>query len=279
MSVATDYADFQTPGANAQAISVTGVPLLTLAGILLASQTFTIPGGGNQNTASLPITQLGYEIQLKLSIPAAATVPFVDATLMWTDNSGGNTVAQERWMLPCGSNANYIITGTGPTKGSQLVLKLSNEDPTQTATVGVIILTNSRIYRRDRWIVNTPQPVPGFTIPGGDPLREILAVIDGVNVNAGVTLTRLLPLYHGDVHVYVEEAGVAPANGSVKLQVAPTSVLGTGDMWSGQVGGGVGAGVLTFQRFPRAPTLLSYTNNGSVAATFTAKVIMLDDKQ
>lgn len=274
-----DYPDFQTPQAHATAISVTGVPLLTLAGTLLTAQNFMIAGGGNVSTAALPITQLGYEIQLKLQVPAAATVPFVDCVMTWTDNTGNNTVAVERWMLPCGSAANYIFTGTGPTKGSQLTLKLINEDPAQTATVNVVILTNSRIYRRDRWIPNLTQNVPGFTIAQGDATRALLANGSGINVNAGATLTRLFPTYHGDVMFYVEQVGVSGANSQAKLQTEPFAALSNADIYSSAPSGGVGSGITTLTRFPRAPLLFSFVNGGTVAASVTFQAVMLDDKQ
>lgn len=277
MTVA-DYPDFATPQAHASAIAITGAPLLTLSGTLLTAQTFTLTGGQQQSTSALPIMQLGYEIQLKCSIGSTATVPFVDILFIWTDSVTGNIMAQENWMLPCGSGANYILNGTGPTKGSNLTVKLTNQDPAITATIGVLILTNSRVYARDRWIANTIVAVPTFTNPGGSPLREILAVMDGVNCNAGASISRLFPPYHGDVMVYVEQSGVSAANSQAKLQVAPTSVLGTGDLYSSAPTGGVGTGITTVTRLPRCCTLFTFTNSGTVAASVTVKIIMLDDK-
>ena len=273
-----DYPDFQTPQAHATAISTTGAPLLTLAGTLLTSTVFTLTGGQSQSTSALTVTQLGYEVRFKLSIGSTATIPFVDVTLIWTDAAGANIVAQETWMLPCGSGANYIVTGTGPTKGSMLTVTVSNQDPAITATVTVIVLTNSRIYRRDRWIAGTTVAVPTFIIPGGDPRRSILCVIDGVSVGVGVTISRLLPPYHGDVLIYCEQSGVGAANSTAKFQVAPTGVLGTGDLWSGSPTGGAGTGLSVVHRFPRCCTLFSFTNSGTVSASITLKVIMLDDK-
>jgi hypothetical protein len=273
-----DYPDFATPQAHASAIAITGAPLLTLAGILQASNTFTIAGGATQTIGPLTIMQLGYEIQLKLSIPAGATVPFVDVVMQWTDATGGSVMALERWMLPCGSAANYVITGTGPTKGSSLTVKLVNQDPAQTATVTVIILTNSRVYTRDRWITNTVVNVPTFTNPGGDPTREVLATMDAANCNAGATITRLIPPYAGDVWFYVEQSGVSAANSVAKLQAVPTAALGTADFYSSTPTGGAGTGNGVVLRFPRSCALFSFTNSGSVAATVSLKAIMLDDR-
>lgn len=273
-----DYPDYATPQAHASAIAVTGAPLLTLGGTLLTSTTFTLAGGQAQATAALPITQLGYEVQVKLSTGSTATVPFVDVTMQWSDGAGNNVVAQEKWMLPCGSAANYVMTGSGPTKGGSLVVKLANQDPAVTATVTVVVLVNSRVYTRDRWVANAIVTVPGFTLPGGDPLRDILATIDGVVVTPGTSISRLFPPYAGDVMVYAEQVGVGAANSAAKLQVAPTSVFSTGDLYSSAPTGGVGTGVSTIVRLPRACTLFNFNNSGTVNATVTAKAVMLDDR-
>lgn len=277
MTVA-DYPDFATPQAHATAIAATGVPLLSLPGTMLASTAINIAGGGTQTIANLPITQLGYEIELLLQIPNTATIPFLDVVLKWTDATGNNTVARERWMLSCGSAVNYDYIGTGPTKGSILKITLNNQDPAQTITGSLIVLSNSRIYQRDRWIANQTQSVPTFTATTGDPLREILGQIEGISVAAGTTATRLFPCYHGDVWFYVEQTGIAANVSACKLQTAPTSVLGTTDFYSSAPAGGIGAGIGQLVRFPRAPVLFSYINSGAVAAVVSVKAIMLDDK-
>lgn len=277
MTVA-DYPDFATPQAHATAVSITGVPLLTLPTELLAAQIFSIAGGGTSIPTILTFNQLGYEILIVLSVPAGATVPFADIDLVWTDTGGSNTVAEEKWVLAAGSAANYIYTGTGPTKGNKLSFKITNLDPAQTLTATVTFLVNSRIYRRDRWVANTIVAVPTFTNGGGDPRREILFDLDAVNVNAGITITRLLPVFHGDVLFYWDSLGVALANSNASLAPVPTGTVGTAALWSGETANGVGQGQAVVLRLPRAPALFKYTNSGTVAVTLNARAIMLDDK-
>lgn len=273
-----DYPDFATPQANATAISTTGVPLLALAGTLLTSQVFTLTGGQTQNSAVIPITQLGYEISLSCQIGNAATVPFVDAILLWMDPTGNVTIAQEKWILPCQSTGSFTITGTGPTKGAQLKLRLVNEDPAVTATVTAVILTNSRVYTRDRWIPSGLSAVPTFTTAGGDPRTEALALIDGLSVPNGTTATRIFPTYHGDVLLYVDQAGVSAANSTASLSLVPSGSLGAAALWSGQPTGGIGLGTDTLLRLPRAPTLFKFVNAGTGAGVLNVRLIMLDDR-
>jgi hypothetical protein len=278
MSTPADYPDFATPQAHATAISITGVPLLTLAGTLLTSQVFNIPAGGNLNSAVLPITQLGYEISLACSIPVAATIPFIDVDMVWTDPTGMITVAQEKWSLPCASTGTQTQIGSGPTKGAQLQLKFTNQDPAQIATVTAVVLSNSRVYSRDRWIPNGLANIPTFIGPAGDPRRETLALVDALSVGAGLTATRLLPPYHGDVMLYIDQFGNNAANSTASLSLAPSGALGSAALWSGQPNGGVGLGITTILRLPRACTLFKYVNSGGVAAIVNLRVVMLDNR-
>lgn len=277
MTVA-DYPDFQTPQANATAISTTGAPLLTLSTVLVNANQYVIAGGGTSIPTILTFGQPGYEIFIQLSIPAGATIPFADVDLTWSDAGGANTVGEEKWILAAGSAASYTYTGTGPTKGSRLSFKITNLDPAQTLTATVSFLVNSRIYRRDRWIPNTIQVVPTFTNAGGDPRREVLALIDALSVGNGVTITRLLPAYHGDVLLYWDSLGVALANSNASLTPVPSGVFGAAALWSGETANGVGQGQAVLLRLPRSPTVFKYTNSGTVSVTLNMRMILLDDK-
>jgi hypothetical protein len=277
MTVA-DYPDFTTPQAHATAISITGVPLLALAGTLLTSQVFNVPASSSLSSSVLPITQLGYEISLACSIPNTATVPFVDVDLLWTDPTGMITVAQEKWSLPCASTGTFTQVGTGPTKGAQLQLKLTNQDPAQIATVTAVILSNSRVYNRDRWMPVTLANIPTFTGLAGDPRREVLGLVDALSVGAGLTATRLVPPYHGDVLLYCDQLGNAAANSTASLSLAPSSALGSAALWSGSPTAGVGAGLSQLLRLPRCCTVFKYVNSGAGAAVVNLRLIMLDDK-
>lgn len=277
MTVQTDYADFQTPGANAQAISVTGVPLLSLFGTVLTSVSYFLNGGANRTFGPFTVNQIGYEIFISAKIAAAATVPFLTATLTWFDGAGSFVVGQEEWIIPCGNTTASIITGSGPTKGAIGQLFITNLDPSAQATITNVMFQNSRVYIRDRWIENTVGDVPGFTSSGGNALAGILASLNAVTVGIGATVTRLFPLYAGDVWFYLDQGGAGAANFSFNLRPAPISFLGSGVMHSGNPSGGVGTGQGVVLRFPRAPIELQMTNSGTVASTVNCKVVQLDE--
>jgi hypothetical protein len=278
VSATADYPDFQTPQANADAISLTGVPLLALSGALLESTSFPVPGGAGVTFPTLAVTQLGYEIQVSCSVGSAATNPYVSADMSWIDSASGLVVAEETWVLAAasGNNVNTFI-GTGPTKGDTLTVTITNVDPAVTATVSLVLLTNSRIHSRDRWIQSVTNNPPGITLTGGHPLSGVIASYSAQVIDSGNTRSFLLPLYAGDVLFYMDQQGNSAADSTFYLQPAPTSKFGTASMWSASPAGGVGSGVTQVLRFPRAHVLATYVNSGADNATINFKAIALDE--
>lgn len=273
-----DFIDFQDVQGAANAIAATGVPLLSNSTVQIAQATFLVPAGALVQLPILPVTQLGYELQISASIGGAATVPFVQLEMQWTDQLSNLIVADEKWGIACGSGAavNTIVL-TGPTKGSQLGVQLKNQDPAVAATVQLVMLYNSRVYARDRAIQTVTNNPPGYTYFGDKSSYGIIGTLSAITVNPGGQQVRLFPLYAGDVLFYADQAGNAAANSQLQLQVAPVSVFGTAAFWSSSPSGGVGSGTTQILRFPRAPVIMTYNNTGASTATINAKVIALDE--
>ena len=278
--VAPDYPDYFANQNSADDIAQTGAPLLVVPATPIEQVTITVAHNQKILFPNIPINQLGYEIHLETSIPGAATNPFLDIDMQWQDANSGLIVAEEKWILPAATGpASNVFVGMGPTKGSQLVMSVKNLDGAQTATVLVVFMLNSRIYSRDRWqqvVTNNP---PGYTYLGDDSLYDVIGSLSALNINAGNSQARLCPLYHGDVSFYMDQLGNAAAVSLLELQAAPTSTFGTSAFWSASPAGGVGQGVTQILRFPRAPVLLTYTNNGTAVATVNAKIIALDERR
>lgn len=273
-----DYPDFLTPQANATAISTTGAPLLALSGSLATDLTITLKGGQSVSVPNLLISQLGYEIQISSTVGNGDTNPFVIADMQWSDPASGLIVAEEQWCLPCAdAGAINTFNGTGPTKAAQLSINFTNLEATEDATVTVVMLTNSRVYLKDRWLQTVSAPSTNYAVSGGRMLSGVVASWSNQQINAGATVQVLLPLYAGDVYIYMDQNGVSATNFVAKLQVAPTSRFGTASMWSGSPTGGVGTGISAVTRWPRAPLLLTVVNSGAVNAFVNLKAIALDE--
>lgn len=200
----TDYPDWQTPQANADKIASTGVPLLTKATSTVTANNTNVPFGGTVQVANkVSITQPGYEISVTAKISASApTLPILTVELIWHDSVSGTTVGHEKWNVPMGSTFNGSVhTGTGPTKGDQLTVNLTNNDSAQAATVTTIINQNSRVYLRDDWRTEAFNSPPNGVPPLHDQYGNQLGSLVTGSLSGGGSVTRLLALYAGRVTV------------------------------------------------------------------------------
>lgn len=273
-----DFPDFTEVQAGANAISVTGVPLLVSSTVQIPQSTIVVPAGQLFQMPVLPVYQPGYELQISASIGGAATVPFCQLEMQWTDPIFNLLVADEKWAIPCGNSpaVNTVIL-TGPTKGSLLGVQFKNLDPAVVITLTVVMLFNARLYTKDRAMQVVTNNPPNYTYAGDHSAYGVIGTLSAINVNPGGTQTRLFPLYAGDVEFYMDQAGNAAANSQLQLQVAPTSIFGTAAFFSASPTGGVGNGTSEIMRFPRAPVQLAYVNSGANVAVINAKVITLDE--
>lgn len=200
----TDYPDWQTHQANANAIAATGVPLLTKSTNLLNDVAHSIPFGGAPVTIAnnLVVTQIGYEINVTAKISnAAPTLPILTVDMVWTDTTGSETVSHEQWNIAIGSSGvGSIHIGTGPSKGNRLTVELSNNDSAQNATVTTVINQNSRVYTRDDWRTESFNTIPNAITPlheqQGNTLANFLTSVGALGSN-----TRILALYAGRVTI------------------------------------------------------------------------------
>ena len=273
-----DYVDFGEVQGAANAIAVTGVPLLSNSTVQIGQQTLVIPANSLFQLPILPVTQPGYELQVSVSVGGAATIPFLQMELQWTDPIFNLLVADEKWALACGNSpAVNTFVLTGPTKGNQLGIQFKNLDPAVPITMTIVALYNSRICSKDRVIQVVTNNPPGFTYAGDHSSYGVIATLSAIPVNAGGIQTRLFPLYSGDVLFYMDQQGNGAANSQLQLQVAPTSLFGTAALWSAEPTGGVGQGSSQILRFPRAPIQMVYNNSGASTATINVKVISLDE--
>lgn len=273
-----DYSDFNGPQGNANAIAGTGVPLLALAGTLVDESSFSIPGGQSVELAAVNITQLSYEVFISGEIGNTATTPAVVVDMSWYDATSGLIVSAEEWCIPCATSPNtYQVAGTGPTKGSQLIVTITNLDPAVAANVSFVVLTGSRVLTKDRWLATQVKNPPGLSASGTHLSSAIVGTVGNTTVVPGTPFVLLLGLYAGDVQFYMDQQGNSSANSVAQLQPWPTSRYGTASIWSGNMSGGVGFGVTALLRFPRCPTLLTYTNSGSVNATINLRAVALDE--
>lgn len=243
-----------------------GVPLLTGSNNLSQSGTVNILANSTYQTGLINLSQIGYELFVSALVDAAATQPGLQVELDWFDTVSGLQVAQDGWSL-LGSNSagGQQYMGTGPTKGNQVNIKVTNLDPAKQATVQLTLVQNSRVYVRDDWRQLTKALVPGFNLPNVDQAVGILCQASP-NVGSGVTGQRVIMLYAGQCKLYV--------SGTLAFDVKITAfdpAIGlspnTFTIFEDKVTGATGGFISDTIALPRASCLVFFTNNGGSSQT------------
>lgn len=268
-----DYPDFQTPQQHANTIAATGVPLLTLASSLL-QQTFNPPALAKRSSASLSITQIGYEIVVGASFGVVPTNPFIRVTLTWSQTGFTGYTDTETFIVPaCNTPGAFTVIGQGPTRGDSLVVSVTNLDPLQTATVSVGVAENSRIYDRSKWrwdnATDAGLTVAGFTLPSLPADESVLGLVDAVAIPASTAVSYLCGMRNGTIQFGYEMNGGVAASLTLRLQPAPTTEYSTHFPL-----GAVAAPSFSFQfAGPRAPVIVRLVNTSAGPITVTFGVV------
>lgn len=268
MSTPADFPDWQAPQAHATAISTTGVPLLTKS-VLLLNALPAILGGLSYSSATLSVSQTGYEIRVSGTIPSAATIPFFEVFLLWEDSTSGLTVATDSFIIPAVSaGAGLLVRGTGPTKGDRVVVEVNNLDPAQTLTAAVTVLLNSRTYAGDDWCwmnpFNSGVVVPGIPLAAQPPDETVLGIGTSLVLPASGSVSRLCGMgARGWVNLAGNTATTPFASIIATVFPQPASVYGGGGIaFRQQLSQSQFA--FTF-RGVRAPLLVQFNNTSATA--------------
>jgi hypothetical protein len=261
----SDYPDWGTSQANADAISTTGVGLLKMTNDLEAINTGTIPGGTLETLATdIPVTQTAWEFGGIFYLPSGAgTVPFARFTLNWYESTGTILVAQDTLTVVSGNGSGNAIAfcGRGPTKGEILDITMRNLDPAQTLTYEYSVSQVSHTYDKPQWQqTSLPTTAPiGYTTAGGD-LASSVNAYHKATIVPGTPNQSLLPVYFGKWRCFLDNS--AGANGcTVQIQTLEGFGVPSGqNLYYGTVAAGA---VLPFEfSSPSEPLLLVLTNNG-----------------
>lgn len=270
----TDYPDYGTPQAHANAIAATGAPLLALAtsifkmanpATVAVNTTFTVPGG------PFAISQIGYEMFVQIEANPASIAPFGDLTLTWSDSISGNVVAVETYALAAASDAFQQFSGTGPSKGDTLAVTFHNYDLTQTMQFQMSMVQNSRVYVRDdlRQITNHTVPIVASGVY--DQAAGILLAMDPT-INAGASQSRLIAFYSGQVGLFL--FGPLAFTASIAMEDGALGGLAGNNLWQGSIAA-AGGGVIYQQiTLPRLQCILTITNNGASNLAFQGVIAL-----
>jgi autotransporter translocation and assembly factor TamB len=206
--VTVDYADYQTPQAHANAISVTGAPLLNLKNQASAIVANLNNPGGSTPRGPFTFSQISYEIcgSVQTNVaPVGATV--VTITMKWSDSTTGLEVKRKAFQVVAGPNGTpHTFEVNGPARADTLNVTIANNASSGVqSNTSLTILQSSRDYAQDSFrSVDFQQS--GFTT--GTPKLEYNVLGQfGASVAAGGSATQLMAAYSGLAHLTANTAG------------------------------------------------------------------------
>ena len=268
-----DWPDYNDSQHKADAISVTGVPLLSGAQNLLNAGNTVLLAGTSGSQGPFGITKIGYEIFFSVNCNNVSNSPFFTVTMTWSDTASNRVVSVEQWDVCASAGGTFQqYCGTGPTKGDTLSITVTNTDTVNSMTYVMAFTQNSRVYTRDDWRQLSTHTPPGFTNAAMSPGALMLAST-GASIAAGGTNIRLISLYAG-------EASLSISNGAQGLTFTITEIadptIGLGSQGGLVYTNTVAAnGNLNSQiQLPRSVCAMALTNQSATVAMSPIASIM-----
>lgn len=177
--------------------------------IQVASGTATgIAAGASSSFGPFPVSGTGWELRaLVQDQVSAVAVSDAEIRLQWSDSASGVTLFEEAWDVAAGpAGSGHDISGHGPTTGNQVTLKLTNQAASADAvTIIYRLWQTSRLYTNSDLRTRTPNGA-GWTLSSASMPEGILGNTNAAAVATGASVTRLLPLYQGQVDIAAHTA-------------------------------------------------------------------------
>lgn len=179
---------------------LTSVKAVTLA--RSAAQTYT-----------LPMTRPGYLIRINITNTTNTSTQLpVRFDWQFQDVSTGTILDNLSWSIFAGAKGSpHSVSGSGPTKGNQLVLTITNQAASAvTLSFDLIIMEVTSTFDRHDWHTDDTVDftIAGFVSPETEATSGLLCGIVNLSLGSGVggQATRILPLYTGEAQLWLSTA-------------------------------------------------------------------------
>lgn len=272
----TDYPDWQTPQAHANAIATTGAPLLALEQLLCSETGVTLVPGVQQTYGPFPFTQISYECQVVLKCAAGETNPWLEIELLWGSTVGAGNVDEEKYYVGATNTASNFYRGLGRGKGNEVTFKVTWHGVDNTATFQFIAMQTSRQYIRDDWrSTGIFSGIIGYTAATYDLDGDCLCSFDeSLPGSEGVAIP--LPLYTGYVMLYATTSGASILS---MQNTAQTTVKGLAIATTEQINEAAAATIpATLIVLGRGQQILNLINLSAATITFSGNMIVLEQE-
>jgi hypothetical protein len=170
---------------------------------------------GDTATDAVDITRPGYILELHAwnSDDDGTSVPF-QVLMRWHDGQSGDGLDAQLWYVFAGTSGGpQYIDGSGPTKGGNLSIEVTNlGSNTAHLSYFLILDETSFAYTRHDWRTDD---VFSFDIPGHnsppfyDANADLMAGLVSYSLGANTTNSWVLPLYNGPVQLHADTSGAA----------------------------------------------------------------------
>lgn len=251
-----------------------GTPLLHGAVQVGILSNQVIAASGTFNMPNITFTKPGYLIRVVAQMSAGgAAAPSLECILSWTVAGTGSGVAQDQiWFVPCGGATSMRSNGYGPTRGDTLAITLVNGDAVDSVTVTVQVWETTQHMARDDWRSTGGVSSSNAGVAAGLAKANIIAN-ESVNVPAGQSVGRNLPLYCGQVSVFINQNVAAGS----QVQILPVGAFtGTGNISIANLDWTLAPHSLVGVPLPRCWCQIQATNNGAGAVFFNYSIIALE---
>ncbi len=264
----TDYQDYQTPQAHADAIYSTTVPIGRKPSNVFAASSVLAHGQSVTLANQALITQPSFQLYINLEYATnLGTIPFGMITLDWFDSASGYSEQSDTYWLPGGQLAFCSALVTGPCRGDEVTVILTNLEAAQILAYNISLTQTSHIYDQARFIQTDSSAVVGFTQPGKNAQAGILASA-APNVTPGNSQDRLAAAWLGQAVLMVDNVG--QANGALVTITDPGLVTGGGMLYGTAASGVIaianvasGASTTATIALPAGPVNVRVANTGA----------------
>lgn len=262
-----------------------GIPVLRGTDNLGSGNAQNIPANSTTTLiAATNITKPSFEAVLQLSMPTnSGSIPFAIIQVAWQDSNTGLQVGQKSYIMPAGNGLANVITCylSGPCRGNQIVLNISNQDPAVAMTLTWAFNQTSHIYAFDKYLQATYPPFPPFnqTQGGGNPSKGLLfSSKPTVNGPAGTTVTRMTGASNAKCKFSLDLGG--QPNGLNVTLTTPGGVTLYDEVITGQVlyriNGTTGAGTTIELQMPNGPLNVNMINQGASAVSPSVTITAME---